>query len=56
MLVVTRRVDQIITIGEHITVMVVGIFGDQIRLGIEAPKEMAILRHDAIVKKEKDEP
>jgi carbon storage regulator CsrA len=38
MLVLTRRVGEKVVIAEHVHVMVVGIAGNQVRLGIEAPK------------------
>lgn len=44
MLVLTRRVDEVIEIGPDIRVMVVRIRGDEVRLGIEAPKDVEIVR------------
>jgi carbon storage regulator len=44
MLVLTRKVDESITVGTNITVMVLEIRGGQVRLGIEAPKEMPVHR------------
>ena len=51
MLVITRRLSESIQIGENIRVMVVAIRGDRIRLGIEAPKAVTIMRPDAKRKK-----
>ena len=48
MLVVSRKINQTIKIGESITVMLVEIRGDKVRIGIEAPKNVAIVRDDAI--------
>jgi carbon storage regulator len=44
MLVLTRKVDESITVGMDITVTVLEIRGGQVRLGIEAPKEMPVHR------------
>lgn len=44
MLVLTRRLNQSIKIGEDIEVTVVEVRGDQIRLGINAPKNVAVHR------------
>jgi len=44
LLVLTRKVDQSITIGSDIRVTVLGIRGNQVRLGIEAPKETSVHR------------
>lgn len=46
MLVLTRKVGQRIRIGEEITVTVVRIQGDKVRIGIEAPPEVAIHREE----------
>lgn len=47
MLVLTRKEDESLLIGDNIRVMVVEIRGDKVRLGIDAPKDVAILRDDA---------
>lgn len=46
MLVLSRKVGERILIGENITVMVVRIAGGGVRLGIEAPPEMAVVREE----------
>ena len=46
MLVLSRRVGESITIGENVVVTVVGINGNQIRLGIAAPREVRVLREE----------
>jgi len=43
-LVLTRRLNEEIKIGDDITVKVVGISGSQIKLGIQAPVDLAISR------------
>ena len=44
MLVLTRRIGQWITIGDEVRVRVISVKGDQVQLGIEAPKEIAVHR------------
>jgi len=46
MLLLMRRVGEKIVIGEDIVVTVVGISGNQIRLGIDAPKNISIHREE----------
>ncbi len=46
MLVLTRAEDEVICIGNDITVMVVRIDRDQVRLGIKAPPDIAIDRQE----------
>jgi len=58
MLVLTRRKDESIVIGDDIVVTIVEIRGDKVRLGIKAPKEVPVHRreiHDAIRQKERGE-
>lgn len=50
MLVLTRKLNQEIRIGENIVVRVVGIKGNQIRLGIVAPSEVPVLREEILTK------
>ena len=46
MLVLTRKVNESIVIGHDITVTVVDIRGDKIRLGIKAPKDVSVHRRE----------
>jgi carbon storage regulator len=46
MLVLTRKVGERIHIGESIVVTVVRIQGDKVRLGVEAPANVAVHRHE----------
>lgn len=57
MLVLTRRTGQSIQIGDDITLTVVEVRGDQVRLGIEAPRTTAIYRAEvlALVRQENAE-
>ena len=46
MLILTRKVGECITIGDHIRIYVVGIKGKQVRLGIDAPSDAVIHRQE----------
>lgn len=46
MLVLTRKKDESIMIGNGVEVVVLGIDGDRVRIGIEAPKDVTILRKE----------
>ena len=46
MLVLTRRMNQTIIIGEDIEITVVEVRGDQVRIGIAAPRGVAVHRHE----------
>ena len=46
MLVLSRKKDEKIVIGDQITLMVIDIRGDKVRLGIEAPKDVAVHRQE----------
>jgi carbon storage regulator len=42
MLILTRRVGETLMIGDEVTVTVLGVKGNQVRLGINAPKSVAV--------------
>jgi carbon storage regulator CsrA len=46
MLILTRRVGETLMIGDDVTVTVLGVNGNQIRLGINAPKSVAVHREE----------
>ena len=46
MLILTRRIGELIRVGDSVTVTVMDIKGQQVRLGIEAPKEVAVHRQE----------
>jgi carbon storage regulator len=45
-LVLTRKVDEVVILGDHIKVKVIQIRGKQVRLGIEAPPGILIIREE----------
>jgi carbon storage regulator len=54
MLVVSRRIGQSILIGQDIKVFIVKIDGDQVRVGIEAPRTIRVLRRELIAQVENE--
>lgn len=46
MLILTRRVGETLMIGDQVTVTVLGVKGNQVRMGINAPKDLAVHREE----------
>jgi carbon storage regulator len=46
MLILTRKVGETVMIGDDVTVAVVGVRGNQVRIGINAPKDVAVHREE----------
>ena len=54
MLILTRRVGETVVIGNNVDVTVLGVKGNQVRLGVKAPREVSVHREE-IYKRIKDE-
>ena len=55
MLIITRYIHEEFSIGDDIRVKVLGINGTNVRIGIEAPKDIAIERDNIKTRRKKDE-
>jgi carbon storage regulator len=56
MLILTRRVGETLMIGNDVTVTVLGVKGNQVRIGVNAPKDVAVHREEIFerIKREED--
>jgi carbon storage regulator len=54
MLILTRRVGETLMIGDSVTVTVLGVKGNQVRIGITAPKDVALHREELFQRIGKD--
>ena len=57
MLILTRRVGETLMVGDEVTVTVLGVKGNQVRIGVNAPKEVAVQREEIYqrIQKEKSD-
>lgn len=55
MLILTRRPTEVINIGDTITVTVLSVVGNQVRIGIQAPKNIVIDREEITERKRKQD-
>lgn len=46
MLILTRRLGETLCIGDEVTITVLGVNGNQVRIGINAPKDVAVHREE----------
>ena len=46
MLILTRRVGETLMIGDNVTVTVLGVKGNQVRIGVSAPRDVAVHREE----------
>ncbi|MDR9469476.1 carbon storage regulator CsrA [Marinospirillum sp.] len=57
MLILTRRIGEVLRIGDDVAITVLGIKGNQVRIGIDAPKDVSVHREEIYqrIKSETDE-
>jgi len=57
MLILTRRVGETLMVGDEVTVTMLGVKGNQVRIGVNAPKEVAVHREEIYqrIQKEKSD-
>ncbi|MBT1450857.1 carbon storage regulator CsrA [Glaciecola sp. XM2] len=46
MLILTRRVGETLMVGDNVTVTVLGVKGNQVRIGVNAPKDVSVHREE----------
>ena len=50
MLILTRRVGESLIIGDNIVINILGVKGNQIRIGVNAPKEISVHREEIYIR------
>ena len=58
MLILTRRVGETLMVGDEVTVTVLGVKGNQVRIGVNAPKNVSVHREEIFdrIKTERESP
>jgi carbon storage regulator len=46
MLILTRKVNESLIVGDNITITVLGVKGNQVRIGVDAPRDVAVHREE----------
>jgi carbon storage regulator len=54
MLILTRKVGETITLGENIQIKVLSVKGGQVRIGIDAPREISVNREEVLLETKKE--
>ena len=56
MLILTRRVGETLVVGDNVTVTALGVKGNQVRIGVNAPRDVSVHREEIYqrIRKEKD--
>jgi carbon storage regulator len=52
MLILTRRMGESLKIGDNVTVTVMGVKGNQVRIGVQAPKDVIVDREEIAVRRD----
>ncbi|REJ70197.1 MAG: carbon storage regulator [Proteobacteria bacterium] len=55
MLILTRRVDESLVIGDNVTVTILGVKGNQVRIGVYAPSDVTVHREELAQKQDSQE-
>ncbi len=55
MLILTRRIGETVVVGDEVTVTVLGVKGNQVRWGINAPKRVAVHREEIYARIKREE-